>query len=145
MSEWYAIRNIDTLDTPALVIYPERVRKNIGILKSFVDDVARLRPHVKTNKCPQVTRLMIDAGISKFKCATIAEAEMLALEGAQRAPGLAATLLAQLTPEHERGLGQWQSQWFTLRELALCASSALAAMAEALGGLEVDEAAMQRS
>lgn len=83
MSEWYAIRNIDTLDTPALVIYPERVRKNIGILKSFVDDVARLRPHVKTNKCPQVTRLMIDAGISKFKCATIAEAEMLALEGAQ--------------------------------------------------------------
>jgi 3-carboxy-cis,cis-muconate cycloisomerase len=70
---------------------------------------------------------------------------MLALEGAQRAPGLAATLLAQLTPEHERGLGQWQSQWFTLRELALCASSALAAMAEALGGLEIDEAAMRRN
>jgi adenylosuccinate lyase len=31
--------------------------------------------------------------------------------GAHR--GLAATLLAQLAPEHERGLGQWQSQWFT--------------------------------
>jgi 3-carboxy-cis,cis-muconate cycloisomerase len=35
---------------------------------------------------------------------------LLALEAAQRAPGLAATLLAQLAPEHERGLGQWQSQ-----------------------------------
>jgi 3-carboxy-cis,cis-muconate cycloisomerase len=70
---------------------------------------------------------------------------MLALEAAQRAPGLAATLLAQLTPEHERGLGQWQSQWFTLRELALAASSAIAAMAEALGGLELDEAAMKRN
>jgi 3-carboxy-cis,cis-muconate cycloisomerase len=70
---------------------------------------------------------------------------MLALEAAQRVPGLAATLLAQLTAEHERGLGQWQSQWFTLRELALCASSAIAAMAEALGALEIDEAAMRRN
>src|SRR5258706_4586041 len=40
-----------------------------------------------------------------------------ALEAAQRAPGLAATLLAQLAPEHERGLGQLQSQWLTLRDL----------------------------
>ena len=68
---------------------------------------------------------------------------LLALEAAQRAPGLAATLLGELSPEHERGLGQWQSQWLTLRELLLAASSALAAMAEALEGLEVDEAAMR--
>jgi 3-carboxy-cis,cis-muconate cycloisomerase len=68
---------------------------------------------------------------------------MLALEAAQRAPGLAATLLAQLTPEHERGLGQWQSQWFTLRELVCAAASGTAAMAGALADLEVDEPAMQ--
>jgi 3-carboxy-cis,cis-muconate cycloisomerase len=68
---------------------------------------------------------------------------MLALEAAQRAPGLAATLLAQLTPEHERGLGQWQSQWFTLRELVCTAASGTAAMAEALADLEVDQPAMQ--
>jgi len=67
---------------------------------------------------------------------------MLALEAAQRAPGLAATLLAQLTPEHERGLGQWQSQWFTLRELACAAASGTAAMADAVEGLEVNEKAM---
>jgi 3-carboxy-cis,cis-muconate cycloisomerase len=68
---------------------------------------------------------------------------MLALEAALRAPGLAATLLAQLTPEHERGLGQWQSQWFTLRALACAAASAAAAMAEVLEDLEIDEQAMK--
>ena len=70
---------------------------------------------------------------------------MLALEAAQRAPGLAATLLGQLTPEHERGLGQWQSQWFTLRELACSAASGVAAMADALEGLEVNEKAMHEN
>lgn len=68
---------------------------------------------------------------------------MLALEAAQRAPALAATLLAQLTPEHERGLGQWQSQWFTLRELVCATASGTAAMADAVGSLEVNEKAMR--
>lgn len=68
---------------------------------------------------------------------------MLALEAAQRTPGLAATLLVQLTPEHERGLGQWQSQWFTLRELLCAAASAVAAMAEVAEGLQVDAHAMR--
>lgn len=68
---------------------------------------------------------------------------LLALEAAQRCPGLAATLLAQLGPEHERGIGQWQSQWLTLRGLACGASSALAAMAEVLRGLQVDAQAMR--
>src|SRR5258708_12844579 len=51
---------------------------------------------------------------------------LLALEAARRAPGLAATLLNQMDPEHERGLGHWQSQWLTLRELACAGASALA-------------------
>jgi len=68
---------------------------------------------------------------------------MLALEAAQRTPGLAATLLGQLTPEHERGLGQWQSQWFTLRELVCSTASGVAAMADALEGLDVNEKAMR--
>ncbi|MDQ2657071.1 MAG: D-TA family PLP-dependent enzyme [Bacteroidota bacterium] len=83
MSEWYKIDNVDSLDTPALVIYPERVKANLEILKSFVRNMSQVRPHIKTNKCPQVVRLMLDAGIVKFKCATIAEAEMLAMEGAK--------------------------------------------------------------
>jgi 3-carboxy-cis,cis-muconate cycloisomerase len=70
---------------------------------------------------------------------------LLALEAGLRVPGLAATLLAQLSPELERGLGQWQSQWFTLRELLCATGSGLAAMAEVLEGLRVDEAAMRRN
>jgi 3-carboxy-cis,cis-muconate cycloisomerase len=68
---------------------------------------------------------------------------MIALEAAQRTPGLATTLLAQLMPEHERGLGQWQSQWFTLRELVCATASGAAAMADALEGLEVHEEKMR--
>ncbi|MEX2231801.1 MAG: D-TA family PLP-dependent enzyme [Cyclobacteriaceae bacterium] len=83
MKDWYTIRNAESLDTPALVLYPDRIRNNIKILKTFVSDTKQLRPHIKTNKCPEVVRLMLEGGISKFKCATIAEAEMLAIEGAK--------------------------------------------------------------
>lgn len=78
-SEWYDIKDIDTIDSPALIIYEDRVMENIRILISMIDDVKRLRPHVKTHKSKEAALLMMDAGISKFKCATIAEAEMLAM------------------------------------------------------------------
>ena len=68
---------------------------------------------------------------------------LLALEAAQRVPALAATLLVQLWPEHERGLGQWQSQWLTLRELLGATASALAAVSEIAEGLVVDASAMR--
>jgi 3-carboxy-cis,cis-muconate cycloisomerase len=67
---------------------------------------------------------------------------MLALEASRRAPGLAATLLNQLPSEHERGVGQWQSQWLTLRDLVGAAASAASAMREVLAGLEVNTQAM---
>ena len=80
---WYEIKNIDSIDSPALVIYKERMNENIRLLKGMVNnDVARLRPHVKTNKIAEVCKLMMDAGITKFKCATIAEGEMLGMIGA---------------------------------------------------------------
>lgn len=80
--EWYDINEISKLDSPALVIFPDRVRKNIQTAVHMVGDITRLRPHVKTNKSAEATRLMLDAGITKFKCATIAEAEMLGSTGA---------------------------------------------------------------
>jgi D-serine deaminase-like pyridoxal phosphate-dependent protein len=82
MKDWFSINNTDILDSPALVIYPERVKANIDLAISMVDDVKRLRPHIKTNKSSAAIKLMIAAGISKFKCATIAEAELLGKCGA---------------------------------------------------------------
>jgi D-serine deaminase-like pyridoxal phosphate-dependent protein len=81
-TNWYTIENIYELDSPALVVYPQRVKENINLLKDMIDDVQRLRPHIKTNKTKEATQLMMEAGINKFKCATIAEAEMLGLSGA---------------------------------------------------------------
>ncbi len=77
MTEWYEIENINEIDTPALVVYPDRARKNIETAIKMVKDVGLLRPHVKTNKSKDACRLMLTSGITKFKCATIAEAEML--------------------------------------------------------------------
>lgn len=81
-SDWYVISNVDTLDSPTLVVYPDRIKSNIKTFVGSVDDIGRLRPHIKTHKSPEVSRLMLAAGIKKFKCATIAEAEMLAEAGA---------------------------------------------------------------
>jgi D-serine deaminase-like pyridoxal phosphate-dependent protein len=82
-SSWYTISNIDVLDTPSVVVYPDLVLENIKTFIKSIDDINRLRPHVKTHKSADVSKMMLEAGISKFKCATIAEAEMLAVAGAK--------------------------------------------------------------
>lgn len=75
---WYTISNIAGIDSPALVLYEEKIKENIRLLKQLSGNTSLLRPHVKTNKIAEVCRLMMEEGITKFKCATIAEAEMLA-------------------------------------------------------------------
>ncbi|MCF6223382.1 MAG: D-TA family PLP-dependent enzyme [Flavobacteriaceae bacterium] len=42
-----------------------------------------LRPHIKTHKIAEIINLQLDQGIYKFKCATIAEAELLGQCGAK--------------------------------------------------------------
>ena len=78
-TDWFFVKNTDEIDSPALLIYPKRVEKNIQTALQLVGDAARLRPHVKTHKIREVAELLLAAGIRQFKCATIAEAEMLAL------------------------------------------------------------------
>jgi len=75
---WYEAVNINEYDSPALLLYPSRIKENIATLTEKLD-VRFVRPHVKTNKMAQVSALMMEAGIKKFKAATIAEAEMLAM------------------------------------------------------------------
>jgi len=81
-NKWYLINEIDKLDSPALTVHPDRIQYNIDMMIAMVKDPERLRPHVKTYKMPEIVRMQMQSGISKFKCATIAEAEMLALAGA---------------------------------------------------------------
>ena len=61
-----------------MAVYPDRVDENLRRMVAMAGGVERLRPHVKTHKMPDVVRRKLALGITKFKCATIAEAEMLA-------------------------------------------------------------------
>ncbi|OKS86888.1 D-TA family PLP-dependent enzyme [Mucilaginibacter polytrichastri] len=77
--DWYTIDDMDRLDSPALVVYPDNVRYNIDVAVNMVNDVSRLRTHIKTHKSKEPVLLQMEAGITKFKCATIAEAELLGM------------------------------------------------------------------
>lgn len=81
--EWYALTNPDLTDSPALLVYPQRIRQNIHEMVKMAGGAQRLIPHVKTHKMPEVVNMQLQAGIHRFKCATIAEAEMLAMTGAK--------------------------------------------------------------
>ncbi|MDD4109645.1 MAG: D-TA family PLP-dependent enzyme [Prolixibacteraceae bacterium] len=78
---WYIPGNVDQVNSPALMIFPDRIRENISRMIDMAGDVKRLRPHVKTHKMAEVVKMQTDQGIYKFKCATIAEAEMIAAGG----------------------------------------------------------------
>jgi len=80
--DWYRIDNEDDVFSPALLLYPDRIEENILKMISIAGGADRLRPHVKTHKIPDIIRLQMKHGIQKFKCATIAEAEMVAMCGA---------------------------------------------------------------
>lgn len=81
-NKWYLINDIDRLDSPVLIVHPDRIQYNIDIMIAIVKDPARLRPHVKTYKMSEIVNMQMKSGIRKFKCATIAEAEMLGMTGA---------------------------------------------------------------
>jgi D-serine deaminase-like pyridoxal phosphate-dependent protein len=68
--------------SPSLIFYPELIRKNVARVVELAGSPDRLRPHVKTHKTREITKLQLDAGVTKHKCATIAEAEVLADTGA---------------------------------------------------------------
>jgi D-serine deaminase-like pyridoxal phosphate-dependent protein len=80
---WYHISNVAEVSSPALLIYPVRARENVRRMISMLKgDVSRLRPHVKTHKLAPLVSDQMAEGITKFKCATIAEGEMLGAAGA---------------------------------------------------------------
>ncbi len=68
---------ISDLPSPALIVFPGRIQSNIDRMISIAGDPSRLRPHVKTYKMKEIVRMQMDAGIRKFKCATLAETRML--------------------------------------------------------------------
>ena len=70
-------------------------------------------------------------------------ASMITLAAAQRTPQRAAALLGAMAQEHERGLGNWQAELAEWAGLWTSAHGALAALAEAAAGLQVNRARMR--
>ena len=81
MDSRYSIDNPSGLLSPSLVIFRDVVRKNIETMISMARGPDRLRPHVKTHKMAAIVQMAREQGIARHKCATIAEAEMVAAAG----------------------------------------------------------------
>ncbi len=80
---WYDISLTEKIISPSLLFYKDRVESNIDLMIRMAGSAERLIPHVKTHKCSEIVKIQLSKGISKFKCATIAEAEMVASTGAK--------------------------------------------------------------
>lgn len=80
-TDWMRLENEAAVPSPALILFPDRVDGNLRRMIALAGDPARLRPHLKTHKLPQLVARQAELGITKCKCATIAEAEMAAVSG----------------------------------------------------------------
>jgi D-serine deaminase-like pyridoxal phosphate-dependent protein len=73
---------IASLDTPALLVDLDLVEANIAaLMERLRPSGVRVRPHLKTAKCPEVARLLLAAGAQGFCVAKLGEAEALAASG----------------------------------------------------------------
>lgn len=82
-NKWYTVTNTKEIITPCLVVYPQRIEENIKTMIAMAGGTQYLRPHIKTHKMAEIVQLQRKHGIDKFKCATIAEGELLAICGAK--------------------------------------------------------------
>lgn len=78
MDAHYQVADTSEIITPALLIFREQLEANLQHMLQIAGGPGRLRPHCKTHKMREVTALELQQGIKKHKCATVAEAEMLA-------------------------------------------------------------------
>jgi D-serine deaminase-like pyridoxal phosphate-dependent protein len=70
----YALHSADRMLTPALLVYPELVQRNIETTLGMLNgDPDRWRPHIKTAKLSSVIQLLLANGIRSLKCATTLE------------------------------------------------------------------------
>ncbi len=82
MDAKHHIEDTSGIISPGLVVFADIVRENVGKMIDIAGTPARLRPHCKTHKMREIVEIELAMGITRHKCATFAEAEMLAVAGA---------------------------------------------------------------
>jgi D-serine deaminase-like pyridoxal phosphate-dependent protein len=74
----------DELDTPALLAKLDVMEANLERMAAFFRGArAKLRPHFKHHKCPDLAWRQLDSGAIGITCATLREAECLVHHGAR--------------------------------------------------------------
>ena len=68
--------------SPQLIYYEDGIRRNTEAAIREAGGAGRLWPHIKSHKMQQIVQMQIDYGITRFKCATLREAQMAAEAGA---------------------------------------------------------------
>ena len=53
---WYKVSNEEELNTPSLLVYPLRIKKNIESMIQIAGGVNRLWPHIKTHKMSKIIK-----------------------------------------------------------------------------------------
>lgn len=79
----FQVTNVGEIPSPAVLLIRSRIEENLRRMIAIAEDPARLRPHIKTHKIAALVTRQIELGITRFKCATIAEAELAASAGAR--------------------------------------------------------------
>lgn len=79
----YAFEGSENVISPALVYYRDIIKENTQKTIDMAHGAERLWPHVKSHKAAEFINLSLKENITRFKCATIAEAEMCAACGAK--------------------------------------------------------------
>ena len=78
----YRLDDAKDILSPSILVFHDVMRRNLAKTVEIAGDVARLRPHCKTHKIREIAEIQVGQGITKHKCATFAEAEMLVQAGA---------------------------------------------------------------
>ena len=80
----YRVDGLEEIDSPAVLVFPDLIERNIerALALTATDGGHCLQPHIKTVKSPEAARLALERGITRFKCSTVSEGELLGGVGA---------------------------------------------------------------
>ena len=71
----------EQIPTPALILDLDIFEENLHRMADFFNGPVKLRPHIKTHKCPIIAHEQIKAGAIGITCAKLSEAEVMAEHG----------------------------------------------------------------
>jgi len=81
----YKVANPEGVETPAMLVFEEKLDHNIAALCELVGGGENVMVHVKTHKSAAVTKKQLESGVAGFKCATLKELEMVLEVGGKEA------------------------------------------------------------